>query len=189
MKENIILSGHYEKFVQKAKRNPKMIRIPNIDELGKNGFDITDLFFLVLPNGLQVNPETVNPDIFEDEFKGLFLTKDPEQIPTSQENINANVKECEVCRTSKPIEEFRKRPGRGNIRRSICMQCEKNVKADITENISKDHVQIIDGKTGHIKRYIAYDDVTKLVREAYERGKKEANIAMVSPTLDELLGA
>lgn len=175
----VILGGHYDKFVQKAKRNPKMIRIPTHKELQDNGFYITDLFFLVLPNGLQVNPETVNPDtdLFDDMTKLLFLKQS---------------KVCEVCNEDKPLESYRKRPGRGGMR-SICMACEEVVKADLTENIqnalSKDQIQIMDAKNGLIKRYVAYADVVKLVNEAFVRGKQASavNVETVNPSLDELL--
>lgn len=178
---NVILDGHYDKFVQKAKRNAKMLRVPTLEELERNGFGITDLYFLVLPNGLQVNPETVDPgtDLFDDAIKPLFLMQS---------------KACGICAKEKPVAAFRKRPGRGGIR-SVCMECEETVKADMADNLqsalSKDQIRIVDGKTGMTKRYVAYEDVVTLVNEAFRRGKSEgiANTVTVRPSLDELLGA
>ncbi|MCK9372596.1 MAG: hypothetical protein M0P91_05320 [Sulfuricurvum sp.] len=173
----IIGGEHYERFVQKAKRNPKMLRIPTHKELENNGFDIPDLFHLVLPNGLTVNPETVNPDtdLFDDAIKPLFLKQS---------------KVCEACGMDKPTEAYGKRLGRGGLR-SICMACEETAKTDITYSLpydlSKDQIQIVDGRNGGIKRYVSYEDVITLVNEAFFRGKSEG-MAKVSPSLDELLG-
>lgn len=186
MATKVILEGHYKKFVQTASRNLKITRIPTLEELSSNGFDITDLFFLVLPNGLQVNPETINPDIFDDEIKGLFINI-KQDTPAVVNNSPQDTRPCEVCQCNKPLEAYRKRPGRGNLRRSICMECEVKIKADtvnsITENLSKDQIQIVDGKTGYIKRYVAYDDVVKLVNEAFKRGQEEGSANVTTVTI------
>jgi hypothetical protein len=189
---------HYEKFVQRAERNQKITRIPTDGELEENGFSITDLYYLVLPNGLQVNPETVDPttDLFDDGIKGLFLCNDDPLKESSTQTRTVHTpdskqptKVCVHCGKNKSVEEFKKRVGRGGGREPVCIQCKSDVKEEIVDDFTKDQIHIVDGRSGHIKKYVSYEDVKRLVREAYDRGKKDqaVNVDAVTPSLDELL--
>lgn len=215
MKRTTILPGHYEKFVQKAKRNTKMIRIPSHQELEDSGFDITDLYFLILPNGLQVNPETVNPDtdLFDDAIKPLFLKdwkvyKEPAVVKTvAQETKNmlqeATYQVCDTCGENKPMEAFKKRPGRGVLRKSTCIECEANAKEpipqfkdDATPAPKLDQLpnpEAVEGTVVVPARpavTVTLDYLKRLATQAFERGREyeRNNVETVEPSLDELLG-
>lgn len=215
MKRTTILPGHYEKFVQKAKRNTKMIRIPSHQELEDSGFDITDLYFLILPNGLQVNPETVNPDtdLFDDAIKPLFLKQssvceEPETLETVGQQIKDILQEatyqvCDSCGENKPMEAFKKRPGRGVLRKSTCIECEAKAKEPIPQ--FKDDAtpapkpgplpnpEAVAGTVVVPARpavTVTLDYLKRLATQAFERGREfeRNNAEIVEPSLDELLG-
>lgn len=75
----MIQQNYYQGFVERCKANPKITRIPSIDELENAGCKIDMRFYLVIESGMQYNPIAINPIVIADQkAKQLFIDQTPQ---------------------------------------------------------------------------------------------------------------
>lgn len=69
----MIQANYYQGFVTMCKRNPKIARIPTKDELENAGCQLSEMSYLIEPDGRECNPSMVNPEILSEDLVSLFI--------------------------------------------------------------------------------------------------------------------
>jgi len=223
-----IPDNYYQGFLRGCLANELIEVTPSKTALENAGCQISALCYLVLPDESQHNPRFMKPSEFPTLIRKLFeLTPDegnqdevPAVLDTVGQELNDVLQEatyqvCDTCSENKPMESFKKFPGRGVKRRSTCIECEAKNKVDEKPNahplspkelkesvagiltrpdqLSTTPMQcgvepIFEAKQANV--YVSLDYLKRLATEAYERGREyeRSNIETEEPTLDELLG-
>ncbi len=211
-----IPDNYYQGFLRGCMNNELIEDTPSKTGLEDAGCQISALCYLITPDGKQHNPRIMNPNELPTSVRKLFEEKsdnEPESSASVPQTLAGEVEDmlkdatyqvCDTCGENKPMEAFKKFPGRGVKRQSTCIECQDKAKAKI-QNISdakepikspdqepKAETIIID--TEIIEKRptvcVTLDYLKKLATDAYERGREfeRSNVETVEPSLDELLG-
>lgn len=215
-----ILDNYYMGFIKGLNQNQHIEHIPSKTALENAGCNISGMCYLITPGGSQFNPRTLKPNELASSIRALFespqsddevMDDEEDQIgelaeeaaeictPAEPEKVNDYVADatsqvCEECGESKPLEAFKKMPGRGIKRQSVCIECKAKHIADVVEPVktyvppNSDPVVEDDEQKDKVA-LVPMTWVMELVKEAYERGKSEKQQNVVMPSLDELIGA
>ncbi|MDD2267037.1 hypothetical protein [Sulfuricurvum sp.] len=139
-----IPDNYYQGFLRGCLANELIEETPSKTALENAGCEISALCYLITPDGKQHNPRIMKPNDLSTSIRKLFSAKvsdEPEQTDSTPKTLpeevgdmimSATSQRCDTCNESKPIEAFKKFPGRGIKRKSTCIECEAKAKAETT---------------------------------------------------------
>lgn len=208
-----IPDNYYNGFLKVCMANEAIETTPSKTALENAGCEISALCYLILPNGDQHNPRFMKPNEFPTSIRALFEIApdegDPDEEPAPVDTVGQEIKDmlqeatyqvCDTCGENKPMEAFKKKPGRGVLRKSTCIECEAKAKeqtAPIEENTTpapdpdRKPDPIEETVTSETKPpvMVTLEYLKKITTEAFERGREyERNsVETVELSLDELL--
>lgn len=157
----------------------------------------------------------MKPNEFPTSIRALFEIVPDAQDPDDEETVThepskpmdvieeATHQVCDTCSENKPMEAFKKKPGRGVLRKSTCIECEAKAKeqtAPIEENTppAPEHDTVpkseaVEGTVVVPSRppvTVTLDYLKRIATEAFERGREHErnSVETVDLSLDELLG-
>ncbi len=223
-----IPDNYYQGFLRGCLANELIEDTPSKTALENAGCQISGMCYLILPDESQHNPRIMKPNELPTSIRKLFESIPdggnsddvPAVLDTVGQELNDVLQEatyqvCDTCNQNKPMEAFKKFPGRGVKRRSTCIECESKkkvheapnahplspgeLKDSATEILTRsDELSITPLQCGvepifeakQANVYVSLDYLKRLATEAYERGREyeRSNIETEEPTLDELLG-
>lgn len=211
-----IPDNYYTGFLRGCMSNEAIETTPSKTALENAGCNISGMCFLILPNGDQCNPRTLKPNELPSSIRALFEIvpdkSDPDEEPAASQTMahkvsnmirDATYQVCDTCGENKPMEAFKKRPGRGVLRRTTCIECETKAREkmpqfrDSTSNAphhDQDHKpEVIEGAVVVPTQptvMVTLEYLKRIATEAFERGREHerSNVEPVEPSLDDLLG-
>lgn len=211
-----IPDNYYTGFLRGCMTNEAIETTPSKTALENAGCDISGMCFLILPNGAQCNPRTMKPNELPSSIRALFEIApdegDPDEDPIAPQTIaheitdmlkDATYQICDTCYENKPIEAFKKKPGRGVLRRTTCIECEVKAKEQMPK-FKEDtpptphpdpapKQEAIEGSVIVPTRptvSVTLEYLKRIATEAFERGREyeRSNVDPVELSLDDLLG-
>lgn len=211
-----IPDNYYNGFLKGCMANEAIETTPSKTALENAGCEISALCYLILPNGDQHNPRFMKPNEFPSSIRALFEIApdegDPDEEPAPTDTVGKEIKDmlheatyqvCDTCGENKPMEAFKKKPGRGVLRKSTCIQCEAKAKEQMPQ-FKKDtppapepdtvpKSEAVEGTVVVPSRppvTVTLDYLKRIATEAFERGREHErkNFETVELSLDELLG-
>lgn len=211
-----IPDNHYNGFLKGCMANEAIETTPSKTALENAGCEISALCYLILPDGKQHNPRIMKPNEFPSSIRALFeiapYESDPDEDPAPLDTVGKEIKDmlqeatyqvCDTCGENKPMEAFKKKPGRGVLRRSTCIECETKAKEQMPQ-FKEDtppasqpdpapKSEVVEGAVVVPAKptvAVTLDYLKRIATEAFERGREyeRSNVETVEPSLDELLG-
>lgn len=214
-----IPDNYYQGFLRGCLANELIEETPSKTALENAGCDISALCYLITPDGKQHNPRIMKPNEFPTSIRKLFETrpadaqsydelevaepavKDIEEIKEMLDTDPHQV--CDTCQQPKPLQSFKKFPGRGTKYRTTCIECQTMAKEKMPEfkqdtppvpkpdqEIAQEVIEeaVIVQTRPAVSVTLEY--LKRIATEAFERGREHerSNISMIEPSLDELLG-
>jgi len=138
-----IPDNYYQGFLRGCMNNELIEDTPSKTGLEDAGCQISALCYLITPDGKQHNPRIMNPNELPTSVRKLFEEKpdnepeSPASVPqTLADKVGDMLKDvtyqvCDTCGENKPMEAFKKFPGRGIKRQSTCIECQDKAKAEV----------------------------------------------------------
>lgn len=209
-----IPDNYYNGFLRGCMTNEAIETTPSKTALENAGCEISGMCYLVLPDGKQHNPRIMKPNEFPSSIRALFeITPDAgdpnEEMVTPEPPKAMDVIEeathlvCDTCGENKPMEAFKKKPGRGVLRKSTCIECETNAKEQMPQfkedtppapqSDPAPKSEVVEGAVVVPAKptvAVTLDYLKRIATEAFERGREfeRNNVQTVEYSLDELLG-
>lgn len=209
-----IPDNYYNGFLKGCMANEAIETTPSKTALENARCQISALCYLILPDGKQHNPRFMKPNEFPSSIRALFeiapydgyqdeemaTNEPPKAIDVIEE---ATYQVCDTCHENKPMEAFKKMPGRGVKRRAACIECETKAKEHMPQfkdesTPAQQHDQepksevVEDAVVVPTKPTVAVtlEYLKRIATEAFERGREfeRSNVETIEMSLDELLG-
>lgn len=207
-----IPDSYYNGFLKGCMSNEAIETTPSKTALEDAGCSISALCYLILPDDSQHNPRFMKPNEFPTSIRALFEivpdAGDPDEERATLETVGQEIKDilqeatyqvCDTCGEDKPMEAFKKMPGRGVKRRGTCIECEVKAREQMPQfkdDTTPDPLPKSEAVEGTVvvparpAVTVTLDYLKRLATEAFERGREyeRNNVETVEPSLDELLG-
>lgn len=215
-----IPDNYYNGFLRGCLANELLEDTPSKTALENAGCEISALCYLVLPDGSQHNPRLMKPNEFPTSIRKLFealplehysedgpieessdpVVKDAQELNDMLSNATSQT--CDQCNQPKPLQAFKRFPGRASRYRTTCIECQTNMKEPIPKfkedtspvptPISQVEESITDAEVIETKpmAVVSLDYLKRMAKDAFERGREyeRSNIETIEPSLEELLG-